>query len=176
MSRHASGAVLHSSASRRSYTPGCGLGYNRSMELDKLDTVAMLARSAENEAAGQLEQGRQRLQNTNSQLGQLETFKREYEARLERLAEGGMAARQLQDYRRFLANLSAAIDRQGSEVTRAEEALKEDREQFVERSIRRESLDMLIARGRKMLLEQEDRREQRNADERNLSSHHRERS
>jgi flagellar FliJ protein len=146
------------------------------MELDKLDAVAMLARSQENAAAGKLEQGRSRLAQSNSQLSQLEAFKLEYEQRLATLAQSGMAARQLQDYRRFLANLNAAIGRQGTEVSRAEGAVQEDREALLQRSLRRESLDMLVARGRKLLLEQTDRREQRDSDELNLQSHHRGRS
>jgi flagellar FliJ protein len=141
------------------------------MELDKLDKVALLARSAENRAAGALQEGRRQLQRSNGQLTQLEQFKIEYEQRLEVLAQDGMEARQLQDYRRFLANLNAAIDRQGQEVARDEASIVEQREAYVDRSVRRESLDMLLERGRAMLLRDQDRREQRDSDERALRYH-----
>jgi flagellar FliJ protein len=141
------------------------------MELDKLDKVALLARSAENRAAGALQEGRRQLQRSNGQLTQLEQFKIEYEQRLEVLAQDGMEARQLQDYRRFLANLNAAIDRQGQEVARDEASIVEQREAYVDRSVRRESLDMLLERGRAMLLRDQERREQRDSDERALRYH-----
>jgi flagellar FliJ protein len=155
---HGSGQRIHGSVQR--------------LELDKLSKVALLARSRQNEAAGRLQEGRQQLARSSSQLTQLEAFKAEYEARREQAAQNGMAARQLQDYRRFLANLDAAIDRQGGEVSRDAEALQASREDLLDRSVRRESLELLIARGQKLLLLDQERREQRDHDERSARDHY----
>jgi flagellar FliJ protein len=141
------------------------------MDLDKLDKVALLARSKESAAASQLHREKQALQTSSSRLEQLETFKNEYETRLASLARSGMDARQLADYRRFLAGINDAIRIQGEEVDRGQERVETSREAFVDRSLRRGNVDELIGRSRAALAADQARKEQRVADEGSLERH-----
>lgn len=141
------------------------------MELEKLDKVAMLARSEENRAAGTLHKSQQALDQSSARLSQLEQFKREYEQRLEAIASSGIDARQLVDYRRFLHNLNNAISAQDEEIGRGESQLQSSREALVDRSLRRSSVDELISRGRISLQQEENKREQRRSDELTLQRH-----
>lgn len=135
------------------------------MEIDKLDKVALLARSQESKAASSLQRSQQVLDASSARLAQLETFRKEYEERLAQMSESGIDARQLADYRRFLANLNDAIRRQGDEVSRGEGEVRASRDFFVDRSLRRSSVDELISRGRAHEAREDDRREQRRTDE-----------
>ncbi len=141
------------------------------MDLDKLDKVALLARSRETAAASALQRQQQELQSSNSRLEQLQTFKNEYEARLHAMSSSGMDARQLADYRRFLAGLNDAIRLQGDEVDRSQARVDESRETFVDRSLRRGNVDELIGRSRVAQALDDARREQRLADDDSLSRH-----
>ncbi|WOJ93306.1 flagellar export protein FliJ [Congregibacter variabilis] len=138
------------------------------MELDKLDKVAMLARSQESRAAGSFQRSQQALDQSAARLSQLEQFKQEYETRLQAMASSGMDARQLADYRLFLRNLNDAISVQDQDFSRSETELESSREALVDRSLRRSSVDELINRGRLNLLKDDDKREQQHSDEMSL--------
>ena len=141
------------------------------MELDKLDKVALLARSRESEAASGLHRSQQAFNQSSAKLSQLEQFKHEYEQRLAALASEGMDARQLADYRRFLGKLSSAISQQDQEVSRSGSELASSRDTLVDRSVKRSSVDELINRGRAELALRDSKREQRAADESSLRRH-----
>ena len=98
-------------------------------------------------------------------------FRDEYEQRLQSMASGGMDARQLADYRRFLAGLNDAIERQSSEVAVSEQTLAGRREQLMERSMRRESIDNLADKARAAVLQAQEKREQRQSAERAIERH-----
>tara|TARA_R100001039_G_scaffold30683_1_gene22555 strand:- start:200 stop:634 length:435 start_codon:yes stop_codon:yes gene_type:complete len=135
------------------------------MEMDKLDKVALLARSRENEAANALQRDKQALVDSNQRLEQLKDFKEEYELRLQTLAGGGIDARRLADYRRFLASLNDAINVQDQEVGRGQERVQTSQEEFVDKSLRRGNVDELIGRSRAARAVEEARREQKAVDE-----------
>lgn len=141
------------------------------MELDKLDKVAMLARSQENRAAGTMQRSQQAFDQSAARRSQLEQFKLEYEQRLQAMGSAGMDARQLADYRLFLSNLNDAINLQDQDVNRSEAELESNREALVDRSLRRSSVDELVNRGRLNLLRQGDKQEQRYSDEMSLQRH-----
>lgn len=136
------------------------------MNADQLDKVAFVARTEENKAAGALQQKRQAVEQSQQRLGQLEAFRQEYENRLQGMASSGMDARQLADYRHFLVGLNQAIVQQGNEVTRGEAQVSESREDLLDRSLRRGSLDELVSRTRVSLQQDLERKEQRLSDER----------
>jgi len=144
------------------------------VDLDKLDKVALLARSKESAAASALHREQQNLQTSNSRLEQLETFKSEYETRLAAISEAGMDARQLADYRRFLSGLNDAIKMQSVEVDRGQQRVDASREEYVDRSLRRGNVDELIGRSRAALAVDEARKEQRLADESSMVRYRRE--
>ena len=144
------------------------------MDIDKLDKVALLARSKESAAATALHREQQSLQSSNDRLQQLESFKSEYETRLNAISKSGMDARQLADYRRFLAGINDAIQLQGQEVARGEERVQAGRDAFVDKSLRRGNVDELIGRSRAALAVDEARKEQRLTDESSLVRYSRE--
>ena len=112
------------------------------MELDKLDKVAMLARSQESRAAGTFQRSQQALDQSAARRTQLEQFKQEYEQKLQAMGSAGMDARQLADYRLFLKNLNDAIHVQDQDVNRSAADLESSREALVDRSLRRSSVEI----------------------------------
>ena len=143
------------------------------MNPKQLDKVALVARAEQNRAAQKHQRGQEQLSASQQRLGQLEQFRAEYESRLESLAGSGIDARQLADYRRFLASLNDAISRQGEEVSRSESTLRDSRDELQERSRRRDSVDQLVERTRAALLKEGERREQRRNDDSSLEQHQR---
>jgi len=145
------------------------------MQIDKLDKVAMLARSRETAAATELNRRQQDLHSSSQRLDQLLSFKSEYEARLEAMARSGMDARQLADYRRFLGSLNDAIRTQSEDVDRSRDRVDASRDTYIDRSLRRGSVDELISRSRAALAADEARREQRISDENAIARYPRDR-
>ena len=143
------------------------------MNPGQLDKVALVAQAEQNKAAATHQRQQAALSASRERLGQLEQFRAEYEARLEAMAGAGMDARQLADYRRFLASLNDAILRQGDEVARDETGVTQTREALQARSLRRDSVDQLVERTRAALLMADERREQRLSDESALQQHQR---
>lgn len=144
------------------------------MQLDKLDKVALLARSRETAAATDLHRRQRDLHSSSARLEQLLSFKSEYEERLGALARSGIDARQLAGYRRFLGSLNDAIRAQGEDVDRSRDRVDASRDAYVDRSLRRGSVDELISRGRAALAAADARREQRASDESALARYPRE--
>ena len=141
------------------------------MNAGSIDKVAMVARSEESRAATAHQQQQELATQSQQRLGQLEQFRAEYEERLKSMASGGMDARQMADYRRFLAGLNDAIERQNEEVVRTEESVAGSREQLLQRSMRRESIDTLADRTRAAMLQAEERRDQLKSDELAMERH-----
>ncbi|MFT7287168.1 MAG: flagellar FliJ protein [Halieaceae bacterium] len=117
-------------------------------DLKQLDRVALLAKTAEVKAADALAQKQREFQKSSQQLQQLEGFRSEYELRLKAMSGNGISVRQLQDYQQFLGNLNRAISQQSDEVERDDVQVQSEREHFIERSLRRDSLEQLIGRRR----------------------------
>ncbi|MEM6545236.1 MAG: flagellar export protein FliJ [Pseudomonadota bacterium] len=141
------------------------------MDPTQLDKVAVVARADESKAANVHQQRQQVAQQSQQRLGQLEQFRQEYETRLSALGKSGMDARQLADYRRFLSGLSDAISRQGDELQRDRANMVASQNDLREQSLRRMTVDELIAQTRAGLLREEERREQKLNDETSLQRH-----
>lgn len=138
------------------------------MEMKQLDKVALVARSEETRAAGEVQQQQNVVEQSQQRLQQLEQFRSEYQLRLKAMAESGMGARTLSDYRQFLTGLNHAIAQQGEEVQRSEAQLAQGREGLMDSSLRRGSLDELINRTRAALIRDGLRVEQLQSDEMSL--------
>ncbi len=136
------------------------------MTADKLDRVATVARADTAEAARSLQQQQQTHGGHSSQLDQLQRFAEEYEQRLRDMAAAGMHAAQLQDYRRFLANLNEAIRLQLQAVADSATTLQQRRQDWMQQSLQTSTLEDFIARRQVLAREQAQRKEQREADDR----------
>lgn len=135
-------------------------------KLDKLDKVATVARADQAGAARSLQQQQQTHSRNNDQLNQLQRFAEEYEQQLQDMAATGMAAAQLQDYRRFLANLNNAIRLQLETVAESTDRLQEQRQEWMQKSLQTSTLEDFIARRRILARDEVERHEQRDVDER----------
>lgn len=139
------------------------------MAAEKIGRVAGVAQAATKKSATQLSLSQQRHQASCDQLAQLEQFKREYEQKLETMSEKGMPARQLQDYRVFLANLNQAIEQQFKESEVAQRGVDSAREHLLEKTQRSSSLDQLVERVQSKHRQDQDKAEQRDADEKSMA-------
>ena len=146
------------------------------MNTGQLGKVAFAAQTEENRAAAAHRNDQRALDRSEQRLNQLQAFRLEYEQRLERMTSEGIDARQLADYRRFLSNLNAAIERQGQEVQRGQSAVDDSREALLQRAMRRDSLDQLLERARVTQHRENERREQKLIDETSLQRHSRSRA
>lgn len=114
----------------------------------QLDTVAMLARTEEERAARELMSRQATRRRDDQQLDQLRAFQSEYEERLQQMAASGMPARQLADFRQFLANLNRAVESQSASAAQSSEAAQAKRSEWVDKASRRSGLDDFLLRYR----------------------------
>ncbi|MEQ8514508.1 MAG: flagellar export protein FliJ [Chromatocurvus sp.] len=114
----------------------------------QLNTVAMLARTEEERTARELQSRQATRRRDDQQLDQLKTFQSEYEQRLQQMAASGMPARQLADFRQFLANLNRAVESQSVSAAESTEAAHAKRSEWVDKASRRAGLDDFLVRYR----------------------------
>lgn len=136
-----------------------------------LGKVAELARLEEQHAAESARSQRGAVGSAQAQLEQLERFKQDYEQRLAAMGGAGMDPRLLSDYRSFLLRLNEAIGLQSQQVAQQREQLGERQSALRQKSVRRESVDTLIARHRAVEEQDAQRREQRLQDEGSSQRH-----
>ncbi|MEM8492710.1 MAG: flagellar export protein FliJ [Pseudomonadota bacterium] len=141
------------------------------MDPKQLEKVSAVARARESQAAAVHQQRLQSADQSQQRLGQLQEFRSEYEKRLSNLAGSGMDARQLAGYRRFLSGLNDAISRQGETIQRDQENVELSRNQLLEQSTRRMTVEELVAHTRADLLREEEKREQKLNDETVIRRH-----
>ncbi len=139
------------------------------MATDKINKVATLAESRERNSAGVFKQSRQSHEQQRQQFDQLIQFKQEYEARLGQVGEQGIPARQLQDYRLFLSKLNQAIEQQRAAVSDSAQQLEGDREQWMTEARHKTAMDKLVDQRHSKALRNQERAEQRDADEKSLA-------
>jgi flagellar FliJ protein len=139
------------------------------MAIEKIDTVATVAKFTQDKSARTLKERKQGHQAQSAQLKQLEQFRLEYEVKFGAAGGEGMAARQLQDYWLFMKKLNLAIEQQKLEVEAAEVGLGEVREQWLADAQRTSALDHLVDVQRREQLLSRNRTEQKQSDEDTLS-------
>ena len=133
----------------------------------QLDTVAMLARTDEERIARELQTRQAARRRDDQQLEQLKAFQSEYEQRLQQMAAAGMPARQLADFRHFLANLNCAVENQSVSVAASTEAAQSKHSEWLDKAARRAGLDDFLLRYRAR-----ERREAERVDEKRVHDEH----
>lgn len=136
---------------------------------EKIGRVAGVAQAATKKSATEFNVSQQRHQASCDQLAQLEQFKREYEQKLEAMSEQGMPARQLLDFRAFLANLNQAIEQQCKESEVSQQGLELARARLLAKTQRSSSLDQLVEQMQSKQRQDQDKAEQREADEKSMA-------
>ncbi len=136
---------------------------------DKMDTVAEVAKMSEQHSARELSTSQQSHKQKCAQLEQLMQFKLDYESTLETKGSEGMPARQLQDYRLFLAKLNQAIDKQRNDIEDSKASLVSVQEQWLSNSRRKSALEHLVEERHKTRLKIRDKAEQKASDEHTMN-------
>jgi flagellar export protein FliJ len=132
---------------------------------DRLRPLANLAKTGEERAAIRLAQARQRCDDQQRCLAELQRFQREYHDRFIALCNGGVALQRLNEYRRFDEKLTEAISQQSRVVEECRRQLDSLNRQWAEASARRRALDKTIERFQAETVRGKIRNEQREADE-----------
>jgi len=75
----------------------------------RMNTIVKLARHREHDAVAMLNRCRQELEEKEGQLQELQQYQHDYMRRLESLGGGGADISKINEYRRFISQLSGAI-------------------------------------------------------------------
>lgn len=100
-----------------------------------------------------------------SKLAMLVEYRRDYEARLARASQEGIDAERLRNYRRFLAQLDAAIEQQADQMVDAQERVDDAQQKWRGEQREVKSFDTLGQREARAQAKRENRREQQLQDE-----------
>lgn len=133
-----------------------------------LQAAAQVAQSREDEAVKLLAESQQRLVEQQNRLRQLLLFRSEYATQFQNEGGGGISARRFQDYATFLNSLDQGIAQSRQQLEWLQQELQRKQQDWVRMHAKTRALGEVMERDRKVRLRQEDQREQRDSDERNL--------
>jgi len=112
----------------------------------RLEPVAKVAESREQQAARALGQAQALLNQAEQRLAELKNYKEEYLRRFHTQGSRGMNAAQMEDYRRFLGKLDIAIGQQQQAVDQAANRVETQRQHWFERRGKTRALDKVVER------------------------------
>lgn len=133
-----------------------------------LQAAVQVARSHEQEAVKALTESQKRFAEQQNRLQQLLVFRGEYATQFQSEGHGGISARRFQDYSAFLNNLDLGIAQSQQQLERYRQELLREQQLWLQTNAKAKALGEVVERDRKAQVRQEDRREQRDSDERNL--------
>jgi len=139
-------------------------------KLHPLQIAAEVAQSHEHAAVKAMGESQQRLVDQEKRLQQLLMFRGEYAAQFQNEGSGGISPRRYQDYSAFLNHMDGGIVQVQQQLVWLEQELQRKRQAWVQTRAKTKALEEVIQRDRKVQLQQQDRREQRDNDEHNLQS------
>lgn len=139
----------------------------------RLQPVQRVAASRENDAAIKMGESRQQLADQEARLDELKNYRNQYAAQFSTRGHTGLDVMQINDYRAFLARLTAAIQQQ--ELLIEQYRSQHHQNQFHWQDVRRhtQAIDKLIARFRDDEQRQQLKREQQALDEHAARLHRR---
>jgi len=130
-----------------------------------LDTLLELATDQRDAAAVALGKLNNAHRSAQQQLDALITYRNEYQQQLEASMAKGLSMASLDNYRRFLASLDAAIAHQRNTMDHSEQRVAGGKTQWQARQRRLQSYDVLATRRRDSAARTEAKREQQTNDE-----------
>ncbi|GAB3671518.1 flagellar export protein FliJ [Salinisphaera aquimarina] len=130
-----------------------------------LDTLLELATDQRDAAAVALGKLNNAHQHSKQQLDALVTYREEYRRQLEASMAEGLSVASLDNYRRFLASLDAAIAHQCQSLDHSEQRVAGGKTQWQARQRRLQSYDVLATRRRDSAARAEAKSEQQTNDE-----------
>ena len=132
----------------------------------RLEPVVKVAENREQQAAKALGDSQEALNQAEQRLVELKNYREEYIRRFHAAGSVGMRAKQMGDYRVFLANLSQAIEQQIVLVQQAANVVEQRRQHWFSRRGKVKMLDKVVSRYQSDEQRVIDRKEQREQDER----------
>ena len=135
---------------------------------DRLKPVRRIAENRERDAAKRLGDAQRILQDQESKLEQLRLFQKEYQQRFEAAARSGMSGTKLQDYQAFMGKLQQAIGQQESVVEASRQHRGLQKAEWQEKFTRTQAISKVIERHRKEEIQNQERKDQKDSDERAL--------
>jgi flagellar FliJ protein len=131
----------------------------------RLKPVQRFAASKEQKAARMMGQAKKSLQQEETKLQQLKQYHQEYLERFKQMAEKGMSATQLQEYRAFLSRLDEAIDQQQQVVAESTVNHRSTRNFWQQKHSRTQALNKAVDRFREQEQKRADKHEQKENDD-----------
>ncbi len=129
--------------------------------------VLRVAESNERDAAHQLGDSRRHMQRQQARLDELRQYHDEYLERLRIASRNGINAAQLREYQAFLAKLDLAIKEQEAVVLASDKNQLEKKAVWQQKHMRSKVLDNVMQRYQAEEQRAREKREQKEADERN---------
>ncbi len=133
--------------------------------------IVKLAQNSERDAAKALGEALKRLNDNVHQLHQLHLYQEEYHQRLHSDGSQGMSAQQMNEYRGFLAKITAAIESQEKAIETAKLELEEKKQFWFAKRGRSKALDKVLDRYVEEESRQQERRLQKEIDDRASRKH-----
>ena len=130
-----------------------------------LEPLRNLAHDRVDAATQRLATLKAKWQQEETKLGQLRQFDAEYQKRLGEAIRLGMDMTRMRDFQVFIRKLETAMQQQTHEITRAKVAWEEGQRVWLEERRKAKTYDVLKGRHLKAEQHQENRLEQREADE-----------
>ena len=134
------------------------------MNSGRMDKVTAVARLVAKKSAHAFNSSRESHKANCDQLEQLIQFKADYESALGTKGSAGISAKQLQDYRLFLGQLTEAIDQQEKHVQASGANLELEHARWLSDSQRRMALEQLVDIRRREEARIREKAEQRQSD------------
>lgn len=129
----------------------------------KLDRIVSLASSEERSLRERTGETRKKLDKQRERLGELNAFRQAYASKMPRGA--GVSAAHLKDYKHFLKRLDDAVGSQEQIIQDGERSYENARRRWLAKRQRRESLERVLEKYRRIEAAHEDRLEQKKIDD-----------
>lgn len=136
----------------------------------RLKPVHRVAESKEQTAAKELGDSTRYVHEQEERLAELRNYHAEYLEKFHTAAKMGMSALQLQEFRAFLAKLERAIREQESIIQDGRNVHKFKKNSWQQKHSRTQALGKVIDRYKQAEVKDQDKREQKESDDRNLRS------
>ena len=132
---------------------------------DRLKPIVKIAESHEKEAARLLGAQQRLLDQHETRLGELLSYRKEYRDQFQQAGKEGIKASRMRDYQSFLYRLDIAITQQRQMIEQAILGYEQQKQNWQSKRSRTQALDKTVDRFKKQEQREADRKEQKVMDE-----------
>lgn len=127
----------------------------------KLQPVAKISKQQEKNAARIHGDTLRQAEQQKKQLDELIDYRNQYLKAFQSVAESGLSAIQMRDYRLFISRLDMAIEQQRQYVAHGQKQCKDSHEKWIDKRSRRKMIDKVVESRQRIEKASSDRREQK---------------